>query len=83
MLFILCVSVEAQEPKKVPQLGYVSATDRATDSTRAEAIRLALREFGYVEEQNIAIEYRYADGKRDRYRELLAELVRPRSISSW
>ena len=50
-----------------------SPTDRvsigarpATESTRSEAIRLALRELGYIEGQNIAIEYRYAEGKRDR-----------------
>ena len=46
------------------------------DSPRAEAIRLALRELGYIEGQNIAIEYRYAEGKRDRDPELAAELVR-------
>ena len=50
--------------------------DPATESTRAEAIRLALRELGYIEGQNIAIEYRYAEGKRDRFPELAAELVR-------
>ena len=51
-------------------------TDAATDSARAEAIRLALRELGYIDGQNIAIEYRYAEGKRDRLPELAAELVR-------
>ena len=39
----------------------------ASDSTRTETIRLALRELGYIEGQNIAIEYRYAEGKLDRY----------------
>jgi len=48
----------------------------ASESTRSEAIRLALRERGYIEGQNIAIEYRYAEGKPDRYPELAAELVR-------
>ena len=67
---------EAQQPKKVPRIGYLSATDPARDSTRAEAIRLALRELGYIEGQNIAIEYRYAEGKLDRFPELAAELVR-------
>ena len=67
---------EAQQPKKVPRIGYLSAVDPARESTRAEAIRLALRELGYIEGQNIAIEYRYAEGKRDRYPELAAELVR-------
>ena len=61
---------EAQQPKKVPRIGYLSTNDPASESARAEAIRLALRERGYIEGQNIAIEYRYAEGKRDRYPEL-------------
>jgi len=68
--------VEAQQPKKVPRIGYLSSSDPATESTRAEAIRLALRKLGYIEGQNIAIEYRYAEGKVDRAPELAAELVR-------
>jgi len=67
---------EAQQPQRIPQLGYISATDPATDAARSEAIRLALRERGHIEGQTIAIEYRYAEGKRDRYSELLAELLR-------
>ena len=73
----MCVVVaEAQQPKKVPRIGYLSSSDPATESTRSEAIRLALRERGYIEGQNIATEYRYAEGKRDRFPELAAELVR-------
>src|SRR6266576_2108696 len=67
---------EAQQPKKVHRIGYLGATHAAGESTRSEAIRLALREFGYIEGQNIAIEYRYAEGKQDRYPELAAQLVR-------
>ena len=67
---------DAQQPKKVPRIGYLSPLDPATDFPRAEAIRLALRERGHIEGQNIAIEYRYAEGKRDRAAELAAELVR-------
>jgi putative ABC transport system substrate-binding protein len=67
---------EAQQPKKVPRLGYLSDLDAARESARAEAIRLALRERGYIEGQNIATEYRYMEGKRDRASELAAELVR-------
>ena len=76
MLFALCYSASAQQPKKVPRIGYLSAFDPATESARAEAIRLALRELGYIEGQNIATEYRYAEGKDDRLPELAAELVR-------
>jgi putative ABC transport system substrate-binding protein len=68
--------VQAQQPKKVPRIGYLSSSDPASESTRFEAIRLALRELGYIEGQNIATEYRYAEGKVDRAPELAAELVR-------
>jgi len=67
---------EAQQPKKVPRIGYLSQLDSASESIRAEAIRLALRERGYIEGQNIATQYRYAEGKADQYHELAAELVR-------
>ncbi len=67
---------EAQQPKKVPRIGYLSSLDPASESTRAEAIRAGLRERGYVEGQNLVIEYRYGEGKVDRYPELAAELVR-------
>jgi putative tryptophan/tyrosine transport system substrate-binding protein len=67
---------QAQQPKKVPRIGYLSPLDSASESTRAEVIRLALRELGYIEGQNIVIEYRYAEGKRDGLSELAAELVR-------
>jgi putative ABC transport system substrate-binding protein len=76
MLFALCVSAEAQQPKKVPRIGYLSAADPARESARSEAIRRALRELGYIEGQNIAIEYRYSEEKVDRATELAAELVR-------
>jgi putative tryptophan/tyrosine transport system substrate-binding protein len=75
--FALCgVVAQAQQPKKVPRIGYLASGDAATESTRSEAIRLALRELGYIEGQNIAIEYRYAEGKIDRFSKLAAELVR-------
>jgi putative tryptophan/tyrosine transport system substrate-binding protein len=76
LLFALCVSAQAQQPKKVPRIGYISSGDQASESTRAEAIRLALRELGYIEGQNIATEYQYAEGKRGRFPERAAELVR-------
>jgi putative ABC transport system substrate-binding protein len=69
-------SAQAQQPKKVFRIGYLSGTDPATDSPRSEGIRRALRELGYVEGQHIIIEYRHAEGKRDREPALAAELVR-------
>jgi putative ABC transport system substrate-binding protein len=76
LLFAVCATALAQQPKKIPRIGYLAPGDAASESGGAEAIRLALRELGYIEEQNIAIEYRHAEGKRDRYPELAAELVR-------
>jgi len=67
---------EAQQPKKISRIGYLTSGNAATESARAEGIRLALRERGYIEGQNIATEYRYAEGKLDRLPELAAELVR-------
>ncbi len=66
----------AQQPKKVPLLGYLSTGNSTSESTRAEGIRLAVRERGYIEGQNIAIEYRYGEGKLDRAAQLAADLVR-------
>jgi putative tryptophan/tyrosine transport system substrate-binding protein len=77
--FVLVVAgavASAQQPKKVSRIGYLSNSDPVTESARAEGVRLALRERGYIEGQNIAFEYRYAEGKPDRYPELAAELVR-------
>src|SRR5919109_3270234 len=76
VLLMTVQSGEAQQPAKVSRLGYLSNADAATDSARAGGIRLALRDLGHIEGQNINIEYRYAELKRDRYPELAAELVR-------
>ena len=63
VLFAVTVIVEAEQPKKVPRIGYLSNTDPASESARFKAIRQALRERGYIEGQTIAIEYRYAEGE--------------------
>jgi ABC-type uncharacterized transport system substrate-binding protein len=77
VILALCGAVAlAQQPKKVSRIGYLSNRDPASESARSEAIRLALRELGYIEGQNIAIEYRYAEAKLDRLPALAAELVR-------
>jgi putative ABC transport system substrate-binding protein len=70
------VVVQAQQPAKVPRTGYLGATPPSTYPARIEAFRQGLRELGYVEGKNIVVEYRYAEGKADRERELAAELVR-------
>ena len=74
LLATVC-SVEAQQPNKVHRIGYLSSVDPAQESARAEGIRQALRELGYIEGQNVTIAYRYAEGKVDRALELAAELV--------
>jgi putative tryptophan/tyrosine transport system substrate-binding protein len=74
MLLAFNFPAHAQQPKKVHRIGFLAPGDPVSQST--EAIRLALRELGYIEGQNIAIEYRYAEGKQDRFPELAAELVR-------
>jgi len=76
LLLALAYLAEAQQAKKIHRIGYLVTGDAASESTRSEAIRQGLRELGYVEGQNIATEYRYAEGKRDRFPELAAELVR-------
>ena len=76
VLLAVAVIAAAQQPKKVTRIGYLSNSDPARESARAEAIRVALRELGHIEGQNIAMEYRYGEGKRDRDLELAAELVR-------
>jgi len=65
----------AQQPAKIPRIGFLSTTSPANVPTRLEAFRQGLRDLGYVEGKNIVIEYRYAEGKFDRLPALAAELV--------
>jgi putative tryptophan/tyrosine transport system substrate-binding protein len=76
VLLAVSITAEAQQPKKIHRIGYLSSETAASESTRSEAIRLAMREIGYIEGQNIAIEFRYGEGKLDRALELVAELAR-------
>ena len=76
VLIALCGSAEAQQPKNVPRIGFLSAVSPSTISARLHAFRQGLRELGYVEGKNIVIEWRSAEGKSDRLPGLAAELVR-------
>jgi ABC-type uncharacterized transport system substrate-binding protein len=76
MLFVLCSSVEAQQPVKVPRIGFLGASSASVLAARIEAFRQGLRDLGYVEGKNIVIEWRSAEGKLDRLPALAAELVR-------
>jgi len=77
--FVLVVAgavAQAQQPTKVPRVGYLTPGSLSFQSARIEAFRQGLREIGYVEGKNIVIEYRYAEGKQDRVPALASELVR-------
>jgi putative ABC transport system substrate-binding protein len=76
LFFALCVLAEAQQPGKLFRIGYLSAQSASAEASRLEGFREALRDLGYDEGKNIVIEYRFAEGKFDRLRELAAELVR-------
>jgi putative ABC transport system substrate-binding protein len=76
MLFTLCFSAEAQQPKKVPRIGYLDGASLSANSVRIEAFRQGLRDLSHVEGKNIVIEWRSAEGKADRLPSLAVELVR-------
>ena len=75
VLLALGVIAEAQQPAKIPRIGYLALGSPAGNPLRTEAFRQGLRELGYVEGKNIIVEYRYAEGKFDRQPALAAELV--------
>jgi len=69
---------EAQPAGKVHRIGFLLSISRSSMSTRIDSFRQRLRELGYVEGQNIAIDYRSAEGKLDRLPDLAVELVGPK-----
>src|SRR5262249_46289804 len=76
LLFGLGLSAEAQK-SKIPRVGYISGTgSESNPGTYVEALRQGLRDLGYVDGKNIAIEYRGAEGKLERVPSLVTELVR-------
>jgi putative ABC transport system substrate-binding protein len=75
VLLALCVSADAQQPKKLPLIGFLIASSPSPVAARLEAFRQALRELGYVEGKSIVIEYRWAEGKVDRLPDLAAQLI--------
>src|SRR3954447_8516787 len=73
VLLITNCPAHAQQDKKIPRIGYLGGTPLPA---RAAGFEQGLRELGYVNGRNILVEYRYTDGKADRYVELAAELMR-------
>jgi|SRR5215467_1495501 len=89
VLFCLLITVllitgfaDAQQPKRVPHIGYLTLGSPSPPSANQEAFRDGLRQLGYIEGQNIRVEYRYAEGESERLTELAAELVNLKSMSS-
>jgi putative tryptophan/tyrosine transport system substrate-binding protein len=76
LLVAFYLPAQAQQPKKVPWIGYLSVLSLSAMADRIEAFRQGLRELGYVERKNIVIEWRYGQEKPDRVSELAAKLVR-------
>src|SRR5439155_17972545 len=76
MLFALSSPAAAQQPKKVPQIGILTPVPVSARVNVFEAFRKGLRELGYIEGKNIAIEIRSAEGKQERFPALAAGLVR-------
>jgi putative ABC transport system substrate-binding protein len=76
LLFALSFPAEAQQPGKVPTLGFLSSRSAGAEKSRLDAFRQGLQELGYLEDKSILIEQRYAGGKFDRLPELAADLVR-------
>ena len=76
LLLAFVVSVEAQQPKRIPQIGYLSYGSAEIEKSQLGALQQGLRELGYLEGKNIVIEQRYAAGRSEKLPELLAELIR-------
>src|SRR5215510_13628646 len=76
LMLVSLQPAQAQQPKKVPRIGFLNAPPTASIPARIEAFRQGLSELGYVEGKNIVIEYRSAEGKAERVPDLAAELVR-------
>ena len=76
MLFALCVSADAQQPKKVPRIAYLGGGSAELERAWLDAFLQGLQELGYFEGKNIVVERRFAAGRYDELPELAAELVR-------
>jgi putative ABC transport system substrate-binding protein len=76
LLVALSFPAEAQQPSKVPRIGFLSGGSPNTNTARDEAFRHGLQALGYIEGKNIVIDWRFAENNPDRYPGLAAELAR-------
>jgi putative ABC transport system substrate-binding protein len=75
MLFALCFSAEAQQPGRVNRIGFLGNSTAVLEANLIGPFREGLRDLGYIEGKNISIEYRWAEGKYERFPDLIAELI--------
>ena len=75
VLLVVAVIAEAQQPGKIPRIGFLGNSTAALEENLVEPFRQGLRDLGYVEGRNILIEYRWAEGKYERFPTLIAELI--------
>lgn len=75
MLFALCFPAEAQQPNHVPVIGFFRSGSALSVAAEREAFLQALKRLGYMDGKNVTIEYRYAEGKTERWPELISDLV--------
>ena len=76
LVLALGAMAQAQQTAKVPRVGFLTAGSPSTIAARIEALRQGLRELGYIEDKNVVIEWRFAEGKLERLADLVVELVR-------
>src|SRR5262245_52154439 len=76
VLVALCVSAQAQQPGKVFRIGFLDISTASGSAALVDAFRQELGKLGWIEGKNIAIEYRFAEGKIDRLPEIAADIVR-------
>src|SRR5262245_20261487 len=76
MLFALCIPVQAQQPTKVPRIGYLEPGTASGNTVLLDGFRQELSKLGWIEGKNITVEYRFAEQKMERLPELAADLVR-------
>jgi len=75
IVFALCTPAEAQQPKRIPRVGFLSPGASPQTDFRYQAFQQGLRELGYIEGKSITVEYRGTDGKANRFKQLAAKLV--------